>query len=144
MNRAFPVAGAVPERPHWRQSDEGGGGGGGQPGLNLLWDDPYQAVVMFHMETHPTDQPAVAAELLPVSLQQLVTDRLLGLCHLETILNPPNLIAITGWSADPSENLIGLAEELCAQVLRALGTTVTVGGGAGLPEFYGAVRLPAG
>ena len=32
-------------------------------------DDPYQAVVMFHMETHPTDQPAVAAELLPVSLQ---------------------------------------------------------------------------
>lgn len=30
-------------------------------------DDPYQAVVMFHMETHPTDQPAVAVELLPVS-----------------------------------------------------------------------------
>ena len=98
-------------------------------------DDPYQAVVMFHMETHPTDQPAVAAELLPVSLQQLVTDRLLGLCHLETILNPPNLIAITGWSADPSESLIGLAEELCAQVLRALGTTVTVGVGRACRNF---------
>lgn len=90
---------------------------------------------MFHMETHPTDQPAVAAELLPVSLQQLVTDRLLGLCHLETILNPPNLIAITGWSADPSESLIGLAEELCAQVLRALGTTVTVGVGRACRNF---------
>ena len=98
-------------------------------------DDPYHAVVMFHMETHPTDQPAVAAELLPVSLQQLVTDRLLGLCHLETILNPPNLIAITGWSADPSESLIGLAEELCAQVLRALGTTVTVGVGRACRNF---------
>ena len=77
----------------------------------------------------------MAAELLPVSLQQLVTDRLLGLCHLETILNPPNLIAITGWSADPSESLIGLAEELCAQVLRALGTTVTVGVGRACRNF---------
>ena len=64
----------------------GGGGGWGAARFEPAFrDDPYQAVVMFHMETHPTDQPAVAAELLPVSLQQLVTDRLLGLCHLETI-----------------------------------------------------------
>lgn len=98
-------------------------------------DDPYQAVVMFHMETHPTDQPAVAAELLPGVFAAAGDGPASGTVPLGDHFESSEPHCITGWSADPSESLIGLAEELCAQVLRALGTTVTVGVGRACRNF---------
>ena len=78
----------------------------------------------------------MAAELLPVSLQQLVTDRFWDCATWEHQFesSEPHVPSQDG-ARDPSESLIGLAEELCAQVLRALGTTVTVGVGRACRNF---------
>lgn len=98
-------------------------------------DDPWKAVTIFHMETHPEEQPAVDPELLPISVQQMVSDGLSGLCHLETILSPPDVITISGWDAEPSEILMRISEELCAECIRSLHTTITVGVGRAFTQI---------
>lgn len=71
--------------------------------------------------------PAIARELVPVSVRQTVDDILRGRCHREIFLNLASVIVVTAWDQDPVEAMMSLMGEVCAECARILGVTVTVG-----------------
>ncbi|NCB62066.1 MAG: response regulator [Clostridia bacterium] len=90
-------------------------------------DGRYKVVAVCEVDVKSGDKPALAPELLPVSLRQMVDDQLRGRCHRETFFSMNDLIVVSGWDTDPVERLMSLLSEVCDQCRRVLGVTATIG-----------------
>lgn len=72
-------------------------------------------------------RPALSAELVPVSVQQMLSDALRDRCRSEIVLGVSSILVATAWERDPVESLMRILGEVCAECERILGVTLTVG-----------------
>ena len=72
-------------------------------------------------------RPALSAELVPVSVQQMLSDALRDRCGSEIVRGVSSILVATAWTRDPVEGLMSILEEVCAECERILGVTLTVG-----------------
>ena len=72
-------------------------------------------------------RPALSAELVPVSVQQMLSDALRDRCQSEIVLGVSSILIATSWERDPVESLMRILGEVCTECERILGVTLTVG-----------------
>ncbi|MDR0839889.1 MAG: response regulator [Christensenellaceae bacterium] len=93
-----------------------------------LGQSPYHVVAVFAVERAPGVDSAVARELAPISVKQLVEETLQGRCVYEAFLDSVSIVVITSWpNASPIAELMRLANEICLRSARVLGLLVTAG-----------------
>ncbi|MGN8969980.1 AraC family transcriptional regulator [Intestinimonas sp. HCP28S3_D6] len=72
-------------------------------------------------------RPALSAELVPVSVQQMLSDALRDRCQSEIVLGVSSILIATAWERDPVESLMRILGEVCTECERILGVTLAVG-----------------
>lgn len=87
----------------------------------------YKVVAVCNVDVRPDRPPAIASELISVSVRQMVDDALRGRCRRETFLSVTSVIVATSWDADPVEELMGLLGEVCEECSRIFNVAVTAG-----------------
>jgi two-component system response regulator YesN len=95
-----------------------------------------KVAVVFELDQKGAEAPAIDRELLPISLKQLVDDRLGEACHFASFISFSAVIAITAWDSDPIGNLMSIANKICADCSRIFKINVT----AGIGKSYEDVR----
>jgi two-component system response regulator YesN len=96
-------------------------------GLEMREGD-VRVVVAFECEKNPKAAPVVSWELVPLSIKQLVEERLERRCRHEVFISSSAIIAVTAWdNPDPIAELASVADDICAWCAKALNVTVTAG-----------------
>ena len=103
----------------------------------------YKVAAVCGMVSGAERRPALSAELVPVSVQQMLSDALRDRCRSEIVVGVSSILVATAWERDPVESLMRILGEVCAACERILGVTLTVGIGRPcqkLEELYRSCR----
>ena len=103
----------------------------------------YKVAAVCGMVSGAERRPALSAELVPVSVQQMLSDALRDRCRSEIVVGVSSILVATAWERDPVESLMRILGEVCAECERILGVTLTVGIGRPcqkLEELYRSCR----
>ena len=87
----------------------------------------YKIVAVCSLSPGPERPPALSEELLPVSVEQMLSDAFRGRCHREIYTSVSSILVVTAWDREPVEPLMRLLGEVCSESERILGITVTAG-----------------
>ncbi|HWS42936.1 MAG TPA: response regulator [Pseudoflavonifractor sp.] len=87
----------------------------------------YKIVAVCNVDVKQDRPPAIAAELISVSVRQMLDDALRGRCRREIFLSVTSVIVATSWDADPVEELMSLLGEVCDECSRIFNVAVTAG-----------------
>lgn len=89
---------------------------------------PYKVVSIFALDFAAEEFPTISAELVPLSIKQIVEEEFEELCQSYTFLGTSTIISITSWNdSNPVEKLMNLANEICLKCYRVLNIRITVG-----------------
>lgn len=96
-----------------------------------LSPENFMTVAVFDIDPISRDHAAVALELAPLSLKQMVEEQLSDKWQSVVFLSSSSVITIIAWAAEqaPMEQLIRLANEVCSRARRVLNISVTAGVG---------------
>ncbi len=87
----------------------------------------YKVVAVCSLSPGPERRPALSEELLPVSVEQMISDACRDRCHREIYTSVSSILVVTAWDQEPVESLMRLLGEVCSESARVLGITVTAG-----------------
>ena len=87
----------------------------------------YQVAAVCDLFYGGERRPAVSAELVPVSVRQMLDDALRDRCKSEIVLGVSSILVATAWERDPVESLMRILGEVCTECERILGVTLTAG-----------------
>lgn len=74
------------------------------------------------------EEPAIAWELVPLSVRQTINEQFRGLCEYEVLIGSAELILLASWQEEnPIEQMISIANKICMECRRVLGVEVTAG-----------------
>ncbi len=90
-------------------------------------DGQYKVVAVCNVDVRPDRPPAIAAELVSVSVRQMLDDALRGRCRREIFPSVTSAIVVTAWDRDPVEELMNLLGEVCEECSRIFNVAVTAG-----------------
>lgn len=94
----------------------------------------HKVVVVFELD-RTAQTAAIDKKLLPVSLKQLIDDRLEGSCQVVSLISFSEVISITAWEDNPIGNLVNLANMICADCQRLFKVGLTAGIGRSYVEL---------
>ncbi len=87
----------------------------------------YKLVAVCNVDVRPDRPPAIDAELISVSVRQMLDDALRGRCRREIFLSVTSVIVASSWDRDPVEELMLLLNEVCGECDRIFNVAVTAG-----------------
>ncbi len=90
-------------------------------------EEKHIVVAVFEFDIDDSHTPVLAKELLPISLKQLIDDRLKESCFFATIISFSSIVAITSWEKDPIGDLMNVANMISGESKRIFKTSLTVG-----------------
>lgn len=99
----------------------------------------YKLAAVCNVDVRPDRPPAIAPELVSVSVRQMLDEVLGKHCHKEIFPSVTSVIVVTAWEKDPVEELMNLLGEVCDECSRIFNVAVTAGIGRpreGLEELY--------
>lgn len=87
----------------------------------------YKLVAVCNVDIRPDRTPTIDAELISVSVRQMLDDTLRSRCRREIFLSVTSVIVATAWESDPVEELMLLLGDVCAECDHIFNVTVTAG-----------------
>lgn len=84
-------------------------------------------VAVCNVDVRPDRPPAIAPELVSVSVRQMLDDALRGRCKREIFPSVTSVIVMTAWDKDAVEELMSLLTEVCEEANRIFNVSVTAG-----------------
>lgn len=87
----------------------------------------HKIVAVCNVDVRADRPPAIAAELIRVSVRQMLDDELRMRCKREIFPNVTSVIVVTAWDSDPVEPLMNLLGEVCEECSRIFNVSVTAG-----------------
>ncbi|MCI5703717.1 MAG: response regulator [Pseudoflavonifractor sp.] len=87
----------------------------------------YKLVSVCNVDVRPDRPPAIAPELVSVSVRQMLDEVLGKRCHREIFPSVTSVIVVTAWDKDPVEELMNLLGEVCDECSRIFNVAVTAG-----------------
>ena len=87
----------------------------------------YKLVAVCNVDVRPDRPPAIAPELVSVSVRQMLDEVLGERCHREIFPSVTSVIVVTAWDKDPVEELMNLLGEVCDECSRIFNVAVTAG-----------------
>ncbi len=90
-------------------------------------DGRYKTVAVCNVDLRPDRPPTIAAELVSVSVRQMLDDALRGRCRREIFPSVTSVIVASSWDKDPVEELMSLLGEVCDECSHIFNVAVTAG-----------------
>lgn len=87
----------------------------------------YKLVAVCNVDLRSDRPPAIDAELVSVSVRQMLDDALRSHCRREIFLSVTSVIVVTSWDREPVEELMLLLGEVCSECDRIFNVAVTAG-----------------
>ncbi|MEG1987587.1 MAG: response regulator [Oscillibacter sp.] len=87
----------------------------------------YKIVAVCNVDVRADRPPAIAAELVSVSVRQTLDDALRGRCKRDIFPSLSSVIVVTAWDSDPVEEIMRLLGDVCDECSRMFNVSVTAG-----------------
>ena len=87
----------------------------------------YKVVAVCNVDVRADRPPAIAPELVSVSVRQMLDDELRGRCKREIFPSVTSVIVIAAWDKEGVEELMNLLTEVCEEANRIFNVSVTAG-----------------